>query len=123
MKTLEAIAVLDALNIIATRAESLPMKFAYAAAKNRRKLAEFADVYQAKRNELLEQFGKKDEQGVLVVKDGNVEIIDPAAFTAAFNELTSVEAEVSLHTLAISDFPQNMDLAVMDALMPMVKED
>ena len=66
MKTYEAIAALEALNKITA---SVPLKFAYAAARNKRKLGEFVTTYEDNRRALLMKYGKKKEDGELDIDD------------------------------------------------------
>mgnify|MGYP003427510673 FL=1 len=122
MKTYEAIAALEALNKITA---SVPLKFAYAAARNKRKLGEFMQAYEASRQALLKQHGAKKEDGELDIDvNGDVKLIDIPAFSKGLAELN--EKDVTdlklLHQVALADFPANIDLSVMEALLPMVLE-
>lgn len=119
MKTYEAIAALEALNKITT---TVPLKFAYAAARNKRELGEFVTAYEASRKALLNQYGKKKEDGELDIDDqGNVQLVDAQAFAKGMNDLHTEEVpELKLHAVALADFPADIDLSVMEALLPMV---
>lgn len=122
MKTYEAIAALEALNKITA---SVPLKFAYAAARNKRDLGLFVQTYEASRQALLKQYGAKKEDGELDIDaNGNVKLIDIPAFSKGLTELN--EKDVTdlklLHQVALADFPANIDLSVMEALLPMVLE-
>ena len=122
MKTCEAIAALEALNKITA---SVPLKFAYAAARSKSNLGEFAQFYETKRQALLKQYGAKKEDGELDIDaNGNVKLIDIPAFSKGLAELN--EKDVTdlklLHQVALADFPANIDLSVMEALLPMVLE-
>jgi hypothetical protein len=123
MKTLDAISAFDALAKLSQSGESLPLRFAYAAAKNRRRLAEFVEVYEKKRRELIDQFGKKDEKGALEVNEGNFLLADPEGFTAAYKVLNDEDVPLDLHKVALADFPATIGLDVMNNLQPMVLED
>jgi hypothetical protein len=121
MKTYEAIAALEALNKITT---SVPLKFAYAAARNRRELSEFVTTYEASRKALLNQYGKKKEDGELDIDEhGNVQLVDAQAFAKAMTALHNEDLpDLKLHQVALADFPADIDLGVMEALLPMVLE-
>ena len=119
MKTYEAIAALEALNKITT---SVPLKFAYAAARNKRDLGEFVQIYEASRQALLKQHGDKKEDGELNIDDqGNVKLVDAPAFGKAMTALHNEDLpDLKLHQVALADFPADIDLGVMEALLPMV---
>lgn len=123
MKTYEAIAALEALNKITA---SVPLKFAYAAARNKRKLGEFVQAYEASRQALLKLHGAKKEDGELDIDaSGNVKLSDAAAFSKGIDELNLHGEDVPdlrLYQVALSDFPADIDLGVMEALLPMVLE-
>jgi len=121
MKTYEAIAALEALNKITT---TVPLKFAYAAARNKRKLGEFVQTYETSRKALLNQYGKKKEDGELDIDDqGNVQLVDAQAFAKGMSELHTEDLpDLKLHQVALENFPADIDLGVMEALLPMVLE-
>ena len=121
MKTYEAIAALEALNKITT---TVPLKFAYAAARNKRKLGEFVQTYETSRQALLNQYGKKKEDGELDIDDqGNVQLVDAQAFAKGMSELHTEDLpDLKLHQVALENFPADIDLGVMEALLPMVLE-
>ncbi len=122
MKTYEAIAALEALNKITT---SVPLKFAYAAARNKRKLGEFVQIYEASRQALLKQHGAKKADGELDIDDtGNVKLVDAPAFAKGMTELHEQDvADLKVHQVALADFPADIDLGIMEALLPMVLEE
>ena len=119
MKTYEAIAALEALNKITT---TVPLKFAYAAARNKRKLGEFVQTYETSRQALLKQHGEKKEDGELNIDDqGNVKLLDAPAFGKAMADLHAEDLpDLKLHQVVLADFPADIDLSVMEALLPMV---
>jgi len=122
MKTYEAIAALEALNKIAQADTKTPLKFAYAAARNRRELGEFVTTYEASRQALLKQYGQKKEDGELDIDDqGNVQLVDAQAFAKAMTALHNEDLpDLKLHQVALENFPADIDLSVMEALLPMV---
>ena len=121
MKTYEAIAALEALNKITA---SVPLKFAYAAARNKRKLGEFVTTYEDNRRALLMKYGKKKEDGELDIDDqGNVQLVDAQAFAKGMNDRHAEDLpDLKMHMVALADFPADIDLGVMEALLPMVLE-
>ena len=122
MKTYEAIAALEALNKITA---SVPLKFAYAAARSKRKLGEFMQAYEVSRQALLKLHGAKKEDGELDIDaSGNVKLIDGPAFAKGMTELheQAVADLKLLHQVALADFPADIDVGVMEALLPMVLE-
>lgn len=122
MKTYEAIAALEALNKITAGEKPQPLKFAYAAARNKRKLGEFVQTYEASRQALLKQHGEKKEDGELNIDDqGNVKLLDAPAFGKAMADLHAEDLpDLKLHQVALENFPADIDLSVMEALLPMV---
>ena len=124
MKTYEAIAALEALNKIAAGDAKTPLKFAYAAARNKRKLGEFVQTYEASRQALLKLHGTKKEDGELDIDDtGNVKLVDAPAFAKGMAELHEQDvADLKMHQVTLADFPADIDLGVMEALLPMVLE-
>jgi hypothetical protein len=107
MKTYEAIAALEALNKIAQADTKTPLKFAYAAARNRRELGEFVTAYEASRKALLNQYGTKKEDGELDIDEhGNVKLVDKDAFAKGMTELHEQDvADLKVHQVALADFP------------------
>lgn len=119
----EALAAHEALNKISHGDKPIPVRFAYAATRNRRMLAELVQAYEESRQSLLQAHGKRDEAGQLVIVDGNVQLEDTAAFSEAFAAIYMQDfPEVKLHQVALEDFPKDIDMAVMDGLMAMVLE-
>jgi hypothetical protein len=123
MKTLEILNVLGALKSITDSKRMVPTKFAYASAINRKRMAEVAEAFEAGRRALLEQFGAKDDEGKLIEKDGNVTITDVPAFNAEAIALGNTDhPELKLHQIPLSELPAEIEMEVMDALMPMIQE-
>lgn len=124
MKTYEAIAALEALNKITAGEKPQPLKFAYAAARNKRKLGEFVQAYETSRQALLKQHGAKKADGELDIDDtGNVKLVDAPAFAKGMAELHEQDvADLKMHQVTLADFPADIDLGVMEALLPMVAE-
>jgi hypothetical protein len=107
MKTYEAIAALEALNKITAGEKPQPLKFAYAAARNKRKLGEFVQTYEASRQALLKLHGTKKEDGKLDIDEhGNVKLVDKDAFAKGMTELHEQDvADLKVHQVALADFP------------------
>jgi len=122
MKTYEAIAAIAALEALNKITTTVPLKFAYAAARNKRKLGEFVQTYETSRQALLKQHGEKKEDGELNIDDqGNVKLLDAPAFGKAMADLHAEDLpDLKLHQVVLADFPADIDLSVMEALLPMV---
>jgi hypothetical protein len=54
--------------------------------------------------------------------DGNVQLADAEAFKAAFTALGESEVDPRLHRIALEDFPKDIEIGVMEALLPLVQE-
>lgn len=123
MKVSDAIAAFNAITALANSGKPLPVKFAYAAARNSHPLGDAAKAYEASRQTLLRQYGKKGAAGELLVVAGHFQLEDPDAFNAAIEKLNETDLEdLKLHQVALEEFPKDIDLVVMGALLPMVKE-
>jgi hypothetical protein len=137
MKTREAVAALEALGRISHGKKPVPVKFAYAAVRNKRKLTEAVQAFELAQRSLLQQHGAKDTDGQLekdpatggtllrkIDKDGNIVHDGVAPFEAAMKELLEVDlGEITLHAVAFDEFPEAIDLAAMEALAPMLLEE
>lgn len=118
MKTIDALIALRAINAMDGR--PIPMKFSYAAARNRRKLLDLAEAYEKRRKELIEQFGEKDEAGKLKTDKDNTKFLigDQEGFDAAIKALGEEDVPLMLHKVAISDFPATgVEIGVMEAFI------
>lgn len=118
MKTIDALTALRAINAMDGR--PVPMKFSYAAARNRRKLADLAEAYDKRRKELLDQFGEKDEAGKLKTDKDNIKflIADQEGFDAAIKSLGEEDVPLTLHKVAFADLPTTgVEIGIMEAFI------
>jgi hypothetical protein len=86
-------------------AQKVPMKVAFKLKGIRTKIQEEVKKYDEIRVELLKQYGKKDENGGLVIENQNVVFeseADKLEFAQKMVELANVELEVG--TLSAADF-------------------
>jgi hypothetical protein len=124
MKTLEILNVLGALKSITDSKRMVPTKFAYASAINRKRMTEVVEAFEAGRVSLVEKYGAKDEGGKLLTDDkGQATITDIPAFNAEASALGNTDhPELKLHQIPLSELPAEIEMEVMDALMPMIQE-
>lgn len=120
MKTSDAIRLSMALNAVLSRQERAPAKFGYAVAINARRLAHVAEAFESSRRALIEQFGKRGDDGQLVTDNETVQLSDPGAFNAAMSDLVAVDVNVDLHTVPIDEFPDELPPALISDLLPIV---
>ena len=102
MKLYQLIESKDSLKKLNT-AEGLPFKTALSIAKDIKEIDEVLQVYENKRRELINKYGKKDENGELIIKDNNIELTDHTAFVSEFNALTMENVDIEVKKIAIDD--------------------
>ena len=102
MKLYQLIESKDSLKKLNT-AEGLPFKTALSIAKDIKEIDEVLQVYENKRRELINKYGKKDENGELIIKNDNVELTDRIAFVSEFNALTMEDVDIEVKKIAIDD--------------------
>ena len=102
MKLYQLIESKDSLKKLNT-AEGLPFKTALSIAKDIKEIDEVLQVYENKRRELINKYGKKDENGELIIKNDNVELTDRIAFASEFNALTMEDVDIEVKKIAIDD--------------------
>lgn len=98
------------------RATLLKMTF------NERQLAPFNEDFQKRRQQLLEEFGKKDEAGNPILVGQNVQIADGPGFLAAFEEISKVEIPVGIHGISMKAIPENLPVRLFRALEPIIDD-
>lgn len=84
-------------------AEGLPFKVAFSLAKDIREIDEALTVYENKRKELINKYGKKDDNGELIIKDDNVELTDRFAFANEFNSLVMEDVDLDIKKINVDD--------------------
>lgn len=102
MKLYQLIESKDSLKKLNT-AEGLPFKTALSIAKDIKEIDEVLQVYENKRRELINKYGKKDENGELIIKNDNIELTDRTAFISEFNALTMENVDIEVKKIAIDD--------------------
>lgn len=102
MKLYQLIESKDSLKKLNT-AEGLPFKTALSIAKDIKEIDEVLQVYENKRRELINKYGKKDDNGELIIKDDNIELTDRTAFVSEFNSLTMEDVDIEVKKIAIDD--------------------
>ena len=109
-KLIEANESLKKLN----QAEGLPFKVALSLAKNIKEIDEVLTVYENKRKELINKYGKKDKDGELVIKDNNIELTDKVAFANEFNSLVAEDVDVDIKKIKVDDLENVKNLTPND---------
>ena len=102
MKLYELVESNESLKKLST-AEGLSFKTAFSIAKDIKEIDEVLQVYENKRRELINKYGKKDENGELIIKDNNIELTDHTAFVSEFNALTMENVDIEVKKIAIDD--------------------
>lgn len=102
MKLYQLIESKDSLKKLNT-AEGLPFKTALSIAKDIKEIDEVLQVYENKRRELINKYGKKDDNGELIIKNDNIELTDRTAFISEFNALTMENVDIEVKKIAIDD--------------------
>ena len=120
MKVEQAILLAQTIAAIQRSGRPMPTAFGFALAVNAEKLKIVCAPYEAARQELIKQYGAKDDAGELIVADGNISIADMPAFTAAMLELSSADTSVELDRLKLDKLPAEMEPAWVSGLMPII---
>ena len=82
------------------REKRLPVKLGYAIKKNLAAVSDAANAYDAERQELLEKYAAKGEDGKFLVENGQYSIEDKEGFAKDLDELLAIEIEVGIHTVS-----------------------
>lgn len=91
-------------NALAAVAEKkLPVKLSYAISKNLAKLQPEYELVQKARMDLLDQYGKKDQEGNLVIEDNCYQLSDAEAFNREMREYIDTEIEVDIHLVSTDE--------------------
>lgn len=113
MKLYQLIESKDSLKKLNT-AEGLPFKTALSIAKDIKEIDEVLQVYENKRRELINKYGKKDENGELIIKNDNIELTDRAAFTNEFNTLAMEDVDIEIKKISVDDLENVTSLTPSD---------
>lgn len=109
--------------------DALPLTCAYKIAKIEDVIAGDVDFYQKKYFEIVEKYGKRDDEGKLQYStDGTVVMIDQEKINEAQEEITqleemNIELDIDKYLLDITDFDQTARMSIMElnSLMPFIK--
>lgn len=72
----------------------------YAIKKNLAAVSDAANAYDAERQELLEKYAAKGEDGKFLVENGQYSIEDKEGFAKDLDELLAIETEVGINTVS-----------------------
>ena len=103
---------------------NLPLKGAYKINKIRRALDKEAEIYSTKFQEIIEAYGKKDENGKIMFSESGEQILIQEdkleECNKAIEELQGIEIEIDNYNLTIDDLGENLECTPeeLDALMP-----
>ena len=103
---------------------NLPLKGAYKINKIRKALDKEAETYSSKFQEIIETYGKKDEDGKIMFSESGEQILIQEdkleECNKAIEELQGIEIEVDNYNLTIDDLGENLECTPeeLDALMP-----
>jgi len=126
LKAGQAQGILTAL--IAMKGVKLPVNTVYWLARTATQLGPEVEAFESTRNELLDRYGKKDDDGKLVTnKDNHVDFEDLDGFKTAFAELSEKEFEIKMDSLTLDAFKDPdgktlMSTEVMAGLLPLIEE-
>lgn len=89
----------------------LPIKLSYAFSKNIIKIDRELVAYNKEREQLIEKYGEKDEEGNLKTKeDGTINILDIDSFNKDLKEILEIETEVDIHLIDLEKV--NVDINI-----------
>ena len=104
--------------------QKLPLPVAYKLNKMNSAAEKEAEFYQEKFNEIVDAYGKTDEDGNLVFSEDGEQIMIKEDFIAecneALEELMDLEVEIENFGLTIDDFGDNIECTAteIDAIVP-----
>lgn len=117
MKFSEIIELKEGLETLTDK--KVPIKLAYAIARNLKILNDVYDTYQSLRTKIITQYGKKDTQGKLIIdKNGAVQIQDISQCSKALQEILNMEEEIKLKTFPVEILEQCENNKDYDLLTP-----
>lgn len=94
----------DVLNFVngcaSMRTKRLPVKLGYAIKKNLAAVGDAANAYSAERQELLQKYAAKGEDGKLLIENDQYSIEDKENFGKDLDELLAIETEVNIYTVS-----------------------
>jgi hypothetical protein len=93
-------------------ADGLSFKTALTIARDINKIDEVLEVYDNKRKQLIEKYGKKDDNGNLVTENGNAMLKDSNAFANDYNKMVLEDVDLDITKI------KGDDLASVKGLTP-----
>lgn len=105
--------------------EALPSRAAYQVAKMAKAMSDEYKIFEDMRLKLIKKYGKKDEQGELVIDERNQYTVpkeNMEAFTKEFNELTASKVELLVNPINLDSLYCDLTPAQMVSLMPFIVE-
>lgn len=111
--------------------ENLPIKFAYAIAKNIKTINDALEVYRDVKNKLVLKYVEQDEDGNPVKKNvknpqtlfDQYEFTDREKFLDELNQILNEEVEVNIHWVSLEHFPETMSVPMLNSILFIVKEE
>ncbi len=79
-----------------------PFKTGYELSHIITKLGHELETWQKKRQEIIDEFAVRDEDGKIIQKDGMVNLKDPALAQEKFNQLAEIEIEIQASPVQIN---------------------
>lgn len=97
--------ILNAYNWAASmRSKNIPYTAAFLIASNLNNMETDMKNFENQKMSMLEQYGKKDSDGNLIVhEDNSVELEDKESFAKEFNKLLECEVEVTINKIPIEE--------------------
>lgn len=91
--------MLQALDELAVA--KLPVKTAYWVQKFGKKLVKEYSSFEEQRKKIIDEHGKRDEKGNLIIENGQYVMDDAEAFAKEYNELASITIELDFNPITI----------------------
>lgn len=116
------------LNSIVAREEKLPRKLSYALTKNIMELQELYRPYDKEREDILEKYARKGENGeILYLDEAGVQSPDIPedsyqAYEKELEELLSVQVEFTPQKVTLEDLPETIDAMTLYKIAFMVED-
>lgn len=83
--------------------KNFPVKLSFKLAKNKRLIAEIAEIIESQRKEICEKYAKKNENGEAVIDNGIYVIEDKKGLDHEYHELMEIETEVAFLAIQEAD--------------------
>ena len=102
MKVSEIQQMQNALNDV--RKKKLPVKLSFVLSRNLKKMDEVVNDLEEKRNELIEKYGERGEDGNLLVGEkGEIKVTNANAFMNEMMEVLNADIEITLDSISEED--------------------